>query len=365
MTQDADLVGDEYWMARAIELALKGLNTSTPNPRVGCVLVNAAGELIGEGFHARAGEAHAEVNALKAAGGTAPGATAYVTLEPCNHQGRTGPCTEALLAAGIKAVVYAMQDPNPLVSGQGLARLAAAGVSVRGPVLEAQARQLNPGFIQRMTLGRPWVRCKMAMSLDGRTAMKSGESFWITGEPARADVQHWRARSCAIVTGIGTVLQDDPALNVRVPELGDNPRQPLRVVVDTRLRTPPEARLLRPPGRVAVATCALNRPHLGADIWGFPSLAGGVDLTALLQKLAQEGCNEVLLEAGATLAGRFVAAGLVDEWIIYMAPKLLGSTARPLFDLPLEFINQAHPLDIQEIVPMGDDWRIRAFVRHI
>ncbi len=362
MTRGAT-AGDEIWMQRACDLALRGLTTTTPNPRVGCVLVNAAGDLVAEGFHRKAGEAHAEVNALNQAGEAARGCTAYVTLEPCNHHGRTGPCSEALIAAGIAQVVYGMEDPNPLVSGEGLARLRAAGVMVRGPVLENQVRALNPGFIQRMTTGRPWIRCKLAMSLDGRTAMASGESFWITGEPARADVQQWRARSCAIVTGITSVLKDDPALTVRDPVFGEDPRQPLRVVVDSRLRIPPEARLLRMAGTTAIATCAFNRPQIGAEIWGMPSIAGAVDLTALVRKLAERGCNEVLVEAGPTLAGSFLRAGLIDELIIYAAPKLLGSNARPLFDLPLSFMAEAVQLEIDDVRRIGEDWRFLARIR--
>lgn len=365
---DPDL--DAKWMARACELALGGRNTTAPNPCVGCLVLDGAGALAGEGFHLRAGAAHAEINALEAAGPAARGGVVYVTLEPCNHHGRTGPCTEALIAAGVAEVVYGMEDPNPLVRGQGLARLRAAGVRVRGPVLETQVRALNPGFIQRMTLGRPWVRCKLAMSLDGRTAMASGESFWITGAAARADVQSWRARSCALVTGINTVLRDDPQLTVRDPAFGDDPRQPLRVVVDSRLRTPPEARLLRAPAGavsdggagVAIATCALNRPHLGAEIWGMPSVGGAVDLHALVQKLAQRACNEVLVEAGPTLSGSFLRAGLIDELIIYMAPKLLGSTARPLVDLPLDFLAQAVALEVTDMHQIGADWRCVARV---
>lgn len=353
---------DELWMQRACELALQGLNTTTPNPRVGCVLVGRDGQLLAEGYHRKAGEAHAEVDALHKAGEAARGCIAYVTLEPCNHQGRTGPCSEALIKAGVSEVVFGMEDPNPLVSGKGLERLRQAGIRVRGPVLEKQVRQLNPGFIQRMTIGRPWIRCKLAMSLDGRTAMASGESFWITGEPARADVQHWRARSCAIVTGIASVLKDDPALTVRDPLFGEDPRQPLRVVVDSRLRTPPEARLLRMPGATAIATSAFNRPQMGAEIWGMPSIAGAVDLNALVRKLAERGCNEVLVEAGPTLAGGFLRAGLIDELIVYAAPKLLGSSARPLFDLPLEFMAEAVQLAIDEVRPIGADWRILARV---
>jgi diaminohydroxyphosphoribosylaminopyrimidine deaminase/5-amino-6-(5-phosphoribosylamino)uracil reductase len=357
------LAVDEQWMRRACELALRGLTTTTPNPRVGCVLVSRDGKLIAEGFHHKAGEPHAEIHALRQAGDLAQDCTAYVTLEPCNHQGRTGPCSEALITAGVAEVVYGMEDPNPQVSGSGLARLRAAGIQVRGPILAAQARALNPGFIRRMTIGRPWIRCKLAMSLDGRTAMASGESFWITGEPARADVQRWRARSCAIVTGIASVLKDDPALTVRGAEFGDEPRQPLRVVVDSRLRTPLEARLLRMPGHTAIATCAFNRPQIGAEIWGMPSIAGAVDLHALARKLAERGCNEVLVEAGPTLAGSFLRAGLVDELIIYAAPKLLGSSARPLFDLPLSFMAEAVQLEIDDVTRIGEDWRFLARVQ--
>jgi len=355
---------DQHWMQRACDLALRGLNSTTPNPRVGCVLVNSRGELVAEGYHRRAGDAHAEIDALRNAGDAARDCTAYVTLEPCNHQGRTGPCSEALITAGVAEVVYGMEDPNPLVSGKGLQRLRDAGIKVRGPLLEAQVRDLNPGFIKRMTTGRPLVRCKLAMSLDGRTAMASGESFWITGEAARADVQHWRARSCAIVTGITSVMKDDPALTVRDPAFGENPRQPLRVVVDTRLRTPEDARLLRMPGATVIATCALNRPAIGAEIWGLPSVAGSVDLNALLKKLAERGCNEILVEAGPTLAGSFLRAGLIDELIVYMAPKLLGSTARPLFDLPLSFMSEAVQLDIKDVKQIGADWRFLAQVQY-
>lgn len=355
---------DEQWMQRACELALLGLNSTTPNPRVGCVLVNKQGELVAEGYHRRAGDVHAEIDALRNAGEAARGCTVYVTLEPCNHQGRTGPCTEALIASGVTEVVYGVEDPNPLVSGTGLARLRAAGIQIRGPVLEQRVRELNSGFIKRMTTGRPLVRCKLAMSLDGRTAMASGESFWITGEAARTDVQHWRARSCAIVTGIASVLKDDPALTVRDPVFGEDPRQPLRVVVDSRLRTPPEARLLRMPGVTAIATCAFNRPAMGAEIWGMPSVAGSVDLNALLVKLAERGCNEILVEAGPTLAGSFLRAGLIDELIVYMAPKLLGSIARPLFDLPLSFMSEAVQLDIKDVRQIDTDWRFLAQVQY-
>lgn len=349
-------------MALAIRLAEKGLNTSTPNPRVGCVLVSPKGDIIAEGFHFKAGEGHAEVKALKAAGEKAIGSTVYVTLEPCNHSGRTGACSEALIKAGVAEVVFAMKDPNPLVAGAGLQRLRDAGIKVRGPVLEAEANALNPGFIKRMIQQRPFVRCKLAMSLDGRTAMASGESQWITGKEARLDVQKLRAQSCAIVTGVGTVLGDDPSMTVRnEQDLSSNIRQPLRVILDNHLRIPETAKILHQPGKTAIATTSLKRePIASAEIWGMPSKSGAVDLDVLLNRLAQEECNEVLVEAGPTLAGSFLKAGLVDELIIYMAPKLLGSLAKPLFELPLDLMTDAVELNIIDITPVGKDWRIRA-----
>lgn len=347
---------DEIYMGRACELAMAGLNSTTPNPRVGCVLVNH-GRVVGEGFHQLAGAAHAEVNALAGAEVTS-GATAYVTLEPCNHQGRTGPCTQALIEAGVKEVVYGMQDPNPQVAGSGLAALREAGIVVRGPVLEARAKDLNLGFIKRMQSGLPWVRVKLAASLDGRTAMASGESQWITGDSARQDVQKWRARCCAIVTGVATVIDDDPALTVRDPQLGANPRQPLKVVVDTHARTPEGAQLLQG-GNTVIATCAaLAGVHYGAPVWPLPSLAGRVDLTALLVKLGQARCNEVLVEAGPTLAGAFVKAGLVDELVLYMAPKLLGTRARPLLSLAYDHLADAPDFDIVDCAQVGQDIRV-------
>ena len=353
---------DVAWMSLACELALEGQNSTTPNPRVGCVLVSAGGEEVGRGFHLRAGEAHAEVNALAAAGNRARGATAYVTLEPCNHQGRTGACSEALISAGVAEVVYGMRDPNPLVAGRGLQRLRDAGIQVRGPVSEAQCRDLNPGFILRMTEGRPLVRCKMAASMDGRTAMSNGDSQWITGPAARADVQRWRARSCAIITGVGTVLHDDPALTVRDPELGENPRQPLRVVLDSHLRTPENAKILRQSlGQTVIATCSLSRPAaLASHIWALPSHKAQVDLNALISRLAQHQCNEVLIEAGAAVAGSFLQAGLIDELIIYVAPTLMGSAARPMFELPLQNMSERLMLECLDVSRVGDDWRFCA-----
>jgi diaminohydroxyphosphoribosylaminopyrimidine deaminase/5-amino-6-(5-phosphoribosylamino)uracil reductase len=325
---------DHAHMARALRLAERGLFTTMPNPRVGCVLVRD-GEVVGEGWHERAGEPHAEVHALRAAGEQARGATAYVSLEPCSHHGRTPPCANALIDAGIKRVVAAMRDPNPQVSGRGLELLTLAGVSVQVGLLEVEARELNFGFVARMTRQRPWLRLKTAATLDGKTALANGDSKWITGEPARADVQRWRARSCAILTGSGTVLADDPRMNVRDLEIG---RQPLKVIVDSRLATPPAARILvggallacveADPGRRAALEAA------GAEILEIPGADGRVDLEALLRELARRGVNEVHGETGATLNGALLQAGLVDEWLAYFAPLVLGHEARGLFNLP-------------------------------
>ncbi|WP_286806032.1 MULTISPECIES: bifunctional diaminohydroxyphosphoribosylaminopyrimidine deaminase/5-amino-6-(5-phosphoribosylamino)uracil reductase RibD [unclassified Marinimicrobium] len=359
---------DSQMMARALRLAERGLYTTTPNPRVGCVIA-LKGEPIAEGWHRRAGEAHAEVNALADAGARAQGATAYVTLEPCNHTGRTGPCSQALIDAGITRVVFGMEDPNPKVAGEGLERLRAAGVEVDGPLLEEEIRALNPGFIKRMERGLPWVRCKLAMSLDGRTAMASGESKWVTGRRAREDVQRLRARSCVIISGIDTVLIDQAALTVRADELKLDDaaaiaeRQPLRVVLDSRGRMTPDAPLLQHPGPVLLV-------H-GGDVadTGWPAQVetlelagrdGRIDLTALLRELARREYNEVLVESGATLAGAFLGQGLLDEMIVYMAPKLLGSNARPLFQLPLDSMAAQLPLKIHDIRAVGHDWRITA-----
>lgn len=353
---------DRQFMVRALDLADRGLYTTTPNPRVGCVLVDpAANVIVGEGFHSKAGQAHAEVNALQAAGSKATGATAYVTLEPCSHTGKTGPCCNALISAGVGRVVYAMEDPNPAVAGAGIARLAAAGIAVDGPLLEAQAEALNPGFVKRMRTGLPWVHCKLAMSLDGRTAMASGESQWITGPCARADVQRLRARSCAIVTGADTVLQDKPALTVRDPAIEMLGRQPLRVVVDSRLRTPADATIYQQPGLSCIATTQ-NSSAYPPDVrlWQLPGAGNRVDLHRLLQKLAEEGCNEVMIEAGPALAGAFMAAKLIDELRIYMAGTLLGNLARPLLELPFAAMSQRQQLDITDIRALGDDWRISA-----
>ncbi len=360
-------------MARAILLARRGLYSTDPNPRVGCVLVQD-GEIVGEGFHRRAGEPHAERNAIDAAGPRARGATTYVTLEPCCHYGRTPPCTDALLTAKVARVVVGMEDPNPLVRGRGLARLRAAGVEVRTGVLERDARALNPGFERRMRGGLPYVRCKLAASLDGRTAMASGESKWVTASDARHDVHRLRARSSAVVTGIGTVLVDDPSMNVRLGpkelpslSLDELPRQPLRVVVDTRLRMPLDARMLQLPGATLIATCEHSpKPIARANAVGAevcvlpPDPAGRVDLYLLLRYLAEREINEVLIEAGPTLAGAAMASGLVDELVLYLAPHLMGDAARGLFHLPgIERMEQRIGLVLDEVRRVGVDLRLR------
>ncbi|GGD12180.1 bifunctional diaminohydroxyphosphoribosylaminopyrimidine deaminase/5-amino-6-(5-phosphoribosylamino)uracil reductase RibD [Halopseudomonas salina] len=366
-------ISDRRMMARALQLAAKGLYSTDPNPRVGCVLVRED-RIVGEGWHVRAGEGHAEVNALAQAGEEARGATAYVTLEPCSHTGRTPPCADALIAAGVVRVVAAMQDPNPLVAGRGLERLRAADVQVDCGVLESEAAALNPGFVKRMQTGLPYVRLKLAMSMDGRTAMASGESQWITGPEARADVQRLRARSSAVVSGADAVLLDDSALTVRSAQLGlpeaeakaATERQPLRVLVDGSLRVPLSGRLFQQDGPVLVA-CRLDElPEAdyraaGAELIALADAGGQqVDLDALLQLLASRGCNEVLVESGAKLTGAFLRAGLVDELVVYMAPRLLGSLARPLLELPFDSMAQAMQLDVTDMRAVGRDWRITA-----
>lgn len=358
-------------MARALQLAERGLYTTDPNPRVGCVLVRN-GEVLGEGWHERAGGPHAEINALAATGEYAPGATAYVTLEPCCHFGRTPPCTEALLRAGVRRVVAAMEDPDPRVGGRGLQRLREAGVEVACGLMAAQARALNPGFVGRMAAGRPWVRLKMAASLDGRTAMASGESRWITGPEARADGHRLRARSSVVLTGVGTVLADDPSLTVRLPSPPPGGwRQPRPVILDPDWRTPPTARVLQGPAPAVV----VGVPHptgeaarradalaaAGAELRHLPGDRDGLDLGGLPALLTALEANEVHVEAGATLAGALLAARLVDELVVYLAPTLLGDGARGLFHLPgLERMEQRLDLQIRDLRPVGRDWRIAA-----
>jgi len=353
---------DHRWMARALELAERGLFTTTPNPRVGCVIVRD-GECVGEGWHVRAGEPHAEVHALAMAGEAARGATAYVTLEPCSHHGRTPPCAEALVRAGVARVVAAMQDPNPLVAGRGLARLREAGIATLAGVLETEARELNIGFVSRMTRGRPWLRLKAAATLDGKTALDNGVSQWITGDDARRDAHRWRARSCAVLTGIGTVRDDDPQLNVRaIP----TERQPLRVVVDARLDTPLNARLLD--GGPVLIAAAVDDPariaalhHRGADVVVLPNQGGKVDLSALLAELGRRGINEVLAESGFKLNGSLLREGCVDELVLYLAPSLVGDAARGLFNLPaLSSLADKRKLAFRDVRLVGCDLRIVA-----
>lgn len=362
---------DTRMMARALQLARRGQYSAMPNPHVGCVLMRD-GHVIGEGFTCPAGGNHAEIEALRAAG-DAVGATAYVTLEPCSHQGKTGPCADALVQAGVARVVVALPDPNPLVAGQGLEKLRAAGLAVECGLLQDEARRVIPGYIARMTRGRGRVRAKMAMSLDGRTAMASGESQWITGPAARRDVQRLRAMSCAIVTGVGTVLADDCALTVRSAELGLSPeaaalaaaRQPLRVVLDSRLRTPLTARVLA--RGAPTLLCHDEAVPLPQSIRAaaVPTLAlrrddCGLDLEALMAELALRQCNEILVESGPRLTGALLRAGLLDELIVYMAPTLLGDSARPLLALPLEHMADQVRLTLADVRKVGTDWRFTA-----
>lgn len=339
----------------AIELAERGLFTTTPNPRVGCVLVRD-GTTLGRGWHVRQGEAHAETLALADAGGDAARATAYVSLEPCSFQGHTRPCAEALIDAGVARVVAAMTDPHPRVSGRGFERLRQSGVAVEAAELP-EAHTLNRGWVKRLEEGRPWVRLKAAISLDGRTAMASGESRWISGEEARADVQYWRARSCAVVTGAGTVRADNPRLTVRDERfaLDGHIRQPLRVVVSTRAEVPEDAAVVA--GGTALIACGAGAAER-SDVALHRQRGQRVDLGALLDHLGERECNEVLVEAGPTLIGGFIKADLWDELILYMAPRLLGSSARPLATLPLLRMAQAATGRIVDVTRFGDDLRV-------
>ena len=393
MTDRAIRHSDEHWMALAIQLARKGQYSADPNPRVGCVLVKG-GQLIGEGWHRKAGGPHAEIEALnhaRAANNDVTGATAYVTLEPCSHQGRTPPCCDALIKAGISKVIAAIEDPNPQVRGNGFERLRLAGTEVITGVLQADAETLIPGYIKRHKAGLPLVRLKLAMSLDGRTAMANGESQWITGPDARQDVQRWRARSSAIVTGIGSLLKDNPQLNVRRDDLAIEVeqeveqeieqtafiRQPLRVVMDSELRTPVDAKILYQPGDTLIVGSQLKTcgqagqdkqkqlQDSGAEVVLIEERNEQLDLHKTLQMLAQRGCNEVLFECGATLAGSVVQQGLADEIIIYMAPTLLGNNAQPLMKLlGLDHIDQQIHLTIQQTRMVGKDLRMIATTKH-
>ena len=353
---------DQEFMSRALALAERGLFTTTPNPRVGCVIVRD-GAVVGEGFHERAGGPHAETNALGAAGARAEGATAYVTLEPCSHHGRTPPCADALIAARVRRVVAATGDPNPQVAGEGFARLRAGGVEVATGLLEEEARELNVGFVSRLTRGRPWVRLKVAATLDGKTALANGRSQWLTGEPARRDGHRWRARACAVLTGIGTVRDDDPRLTVREVE---TPRQPLKVLVDSRLEVPLGARILDG-GNVLVAAASAERTKIaalrasGAEVVVLPNAAGKVELGDLMRELARRELNEVHVEAGVRLNGSLVAAGVVDELLIYFAPALIGESGQGMFGLPpMERLGQKVGLRLIDVARIGDDLRVRA-----
>lgn len=358
---------DREAMQRALGLAARGLTTTDPNPRVGCVITHGE-RIVGEGWHERAGGDHAEVAALAAAGAQAEGATVYVTLEPCSHHGRTPPCVEALLHARVARVVYAATDPNPQVNGRGAAALRDGGIAVEGGLLEGEALELNCGFVKRMQQGRPWVRVKIAMSLDGRTALSGGKSRWISGEAAREDVQHWRARSSAILTGVGTVLADDPRLDVRGPD-AQPPRQPLRVVLDSHLRTPPGARLLAGGGEVLILTAQTSLKDVqsgmrltarGARIESAPEANGRLSLGAVLDRLGELEVNELQVEAGATLAGELVQQSLVDELLLYVAPRVLGNRARPLLALPEPAsLTEASAFTLIETRQLGDDLRLR------
>ncbi|HTP72509.1 MAG TPA: bifunctional diaminohydroxyphosphoribosylaminopyrimidine deaminase/5-amino-6-(5-phosphoribosylamino)uracil reductase RibD [Burkholderiaceae bacterium] len=358
---------DQRQLRHALGLAHGAIGRSDPNPRVGCVLADATGQTIGEGATQRTGDAHAEVMALRAAqanGGSTRGGTAWVSLEPCSHHGRTPPCADALIAAGVHRVVAATVDPNPLVAGAGLQRLRDAGVSVEvaSGEIASQARELNIGFFSRMRRGRPWVRCKAAASLDGRTALADGRSQWITGEAARADGHAWRRRAGAILTGVGTALVDDPRLDVRhvVTEV-----QPLRVVIDSTLRLPARARVYDPPG-TALAFCARTDSTAAAalrarrvEVIERPAGDGAVDLRAVLAELAGRGVNELHVEAGPTLTGALLRAGLVDELLVYLAPKLIGD-GRGMVDVRLTELSQAWPLRFESMQSIGDDLRIVA-----
>ena len=360
---------DIQWMSLALTWAEKAMYITTPNPRVGCVIVNAQGVLIGSGHTQAAGQAHAEIMALQDAkqqGHAVAGATAYVTLEPCNHQGRTGPCCDALIHAGLVRVVVAVQDPNPQVSGNGVTRLRQAGIQVDMGVLEDKAKSLNLGFFKRMTQGVPWMRLKVAASLDGQTALSNGVSQWITSSAARQDGHAWRARACAVLTGIGTVLEDDPLLNVRDV---DTPRQPTLVIVDSKLETPLNAKLWQTQREVWIY-CAQEHTDRkaaleakGAHVMCLPNGQGKVDLHALHKDLGQKAINEVHIEAGFKLNGSLLAAGVVDELLVYLAPLLIGQGMGMANIGPFEALSQALKLDIQNVTPIGDDIRLIAHIK--
>jgi diaminohydroxyphosphoribosylaminopyrimidine deaminase / 5-amino-6-(5-phosphoribosylamino)uracil reductase len=348
---------DEKHMARALELAVRGLYTTDPNPRVGCVIANEQG-VLGEGWHARAGEPHAEVFALRAAGTQARGATAYVTLEPCSHTGRTPPCADALIAAGVARVVSCTRDPYPKVAGAGFKRLSDAGITVEVGVAADEARKLNAGYFSRFERGRPYVRLKLAMSLDARTAPAGGSRMWISGEASRADVQVWRARSSAVLTGAGTVRADNPQLNVRL-NYGPWIRQPLRVVLDTSLSCPRGAKIFdHGEALVFAAPEAPLGPFKDLTVERIPRADSGLDLDAVMQNLTAREVNELLIECGPTLAGAFIAKQLVDELVLYVAPKLLGSDAAPLMRIKVGGAQIPASFEYSDVRQIGEDVRL-------
>ncbi len=354
---------DDYrFMSRTLRLAEAGLCTAHPNPRVGCIVVREDGSVVGEAWHRRAGQPHAEVLALQQAGQRARGATVYVNLEPCCHTGRTPPCSAALIEAGVARVVAAMEDPNPRVSNGGIAELRTAGIQVDVGIMREQAQRLNRGFVQRMRHRRPWVTLKVAASIDGRTAMASGESRWISGDASRADVQRLRAKSAAILTGTGTVRADDPALTVRLPGVE---RQPLRVIADSHLALGVDARVLRESGEVLICTLSRDRAKIdrlaraGAEIVQLPEFDGHVDLRAMMKELVAREVNELLVEAGRTLSGALLQARLVDELIVYLAPDAIGDAARGMFHIPaIERLSQRVEFDIGDVRRVGRDLRL-------
>lgn len=366
---------DEKYMARAFELARRGRFTTTPNPNVGCVIVRD-GEIVGEGYHLRAGEPHAEIHALRMAGDRAKGATAYVTLEPCSHHGRTPPCADALVAAGVARVVASMQDPNPEVAGRGLYRLKQAGIDVTHGLMHSEAEAVNLGFLKRMRTGFPYVQLKMAASLDGRTAMASGESQWITSAAARADVQRFRAQSSAILSSSATVLADDPSLNVRWSELDsdtqslypqENLRQPLRIVIDSQNRVTPQHKLVNQPGETWLARLQADTQAWpeSTQQWVVPGRNNRIDLVLMMMVLAKRQVNSIWVEAGAELAGALLQAGLVDELVVYMAPKLLGENGRALCVLPgLQSLSNAPQFTLSDVRQVGPDLRLRLKPTH-
>lgn len=357
---------DRQMMQRALAQARRGLFTTDPNPRVGCVLVRD-GKVLGEGFTSPVGGPHAEINALLAAGAAVRGSTVYVTLEPCSHHGRTPPCSDALIKAQVKKVIYAIGDPNPLVNGGGVAALKAAGIEVESGLLMDEARDMNIGFVQRMQTGKPWVTVKQGISLDGKVALANGVSQWITSEASRADVQYQRARSSAIITGVATVVADDPRLTVRDAEIDMQGRKPTRVILDSHLRTSPGAQLFKEAGPVVIVTVSDDEVAIdtllakGAEVVQVNADdKQRVDLQAVLQLLANRGCNELLVEAGPTLSGRLVEQGLVDELLLYVAPTLLGGEARSMLQLPaIASLRQSWNFKLHECIRIGDDLRLR------